>query len=113
MRIIVVMIINPDINECLQGLCDQNCTNTNGSYTCNCTAGFTLDSDGHLCNGKYILTAHDTIICFLDINECLTDNGGCGDSSCVNTNGSYSCSCQPGYTLDADGHNCTGILVYS
>ena len=42
-----------------------------------------------------------------DINECASYNGGCSQS-CINTPGSYMCSCSSGYILDIDGHNCTG-----
>ena len=42
-----------------------------------------------------------------DINECGTNNGGCAQN-CTNTDGSYYCSCVPGYVLDGDGHACNG-----
>ena len=51
----------------------------------------------------------------LDINECSIDNGYCS-SLCTNTVGSYICSCESGYILEEDGHNCTGkqsILFYN
>ena len=40
-----------DINECLEGSdnCDQVCSNTDGSYTCSCNPGFTLDSNRRTC----------------------------------------------------------------
>ena len=43
-----------DINECLLGtdLCSQTCSNTVGSYTCGCNTGYTLNSDGQMCDGK-------------------------------------------------------------
>ncbi|XP_078658285.1 uncharacterized protein LOC144903747 [Branchiostoma floridae x Branchiostoma belcheri] len=46
----------------------------------------------------------------MDINECST-NGGHGSCSqvCSNTVGSYSCSCNDGYSLDTDGHACSDI----
>lgn len=41
---------------------------------------------------------------FLDINEC---NGRTKCSQlCMNTIGSYKCTCHNGYTLDMDGHTC-------
>ena len=43
----------------------------------------------------------------LDINECLTNNGGCAHN-CTNYNGTYGCSCASGYTLNANGKSCTG-----
>ena len=45
----------------------------------------------------------------LDLNECSIDNGQCS-SICSNTVGSYICSCDSGYALEDDGHNCTGKL---
>ena len=44
---------------------------------------------------------------FSDINECLTNNGGCAQN-CANTNGSFVCSCNIGYTLNADNRTCAG-----
>ena len=42
-----------DNNECaeIENECDQNCQNTDGSYTCSCNMGYTLDANGHTCNG--------------------------------------------------------------
>ena len=45
----------------------------------------------------------------LDINECSVYNGGC-NQTCTNTVGSYFCDCSEGYVLDADKHNCSGII---
>ena len=42
-----------------------------------------------------------------DINECSTNNGGC-EHACANTDGSYVCSCNRGYELAANNHNCVG-----
>ena len=41
-----------DVNECTENVCAQSCTNTNGSYTCSCYAGYTLESD-NTCEGMY------------------------------------------------------------
>ena len=43
-----------DIDECLEDIdgCGQRCSNTVGSYTCNCNSGYRLDSDRHTCNGN-------------------------------------------------------------
>ena len=45
----------------------------------------------------------------LDINECLTDNGGCAHN-CNNTAGSYQCYCEDGYKLNSDDHTCDGKI---
>lgn len=46
----------------------------------------------------------------LDINECAS-NGGRGpcDQICTNTNGSFLCSCQLGYTQN--GYSCIGESI--
>ena len=48
-----IIYFNPDVNECDvdNGGCSQICTNTNGSFTCECNDGYQLDSDGTTCNG--------------------------------------------------------------
>ena len=40
-----------------------------------------------------------------DINECLTNNGGC-DHICINNQGSFECSCNTTYTLAKDNETC-------
>ena len=45
-----------------------------------------------------------------DINECNDgENGGC-QFQCVDTTGSYYCSCPTGFTLAYDLHGCEGML---
>ncbi len=43
-----------DIDECAgPNICQlQVCTNTEGSFTCGCEAGYVLDSDSPTCSGK-------------------------------------------------------------
>ena len=50
------------------------------------------------------------IILISDINECLSDNGGC-HHNCHNSVGSYSCSCTNGYQLNSNGYTCEGRYV--
>lgn len=41
----------------------------------------------------------------VDVDECMKTPDVC-DHSCVNSDGSYKCSCNQGYVLDPDGHRC-------
>ena len=43
---------NTDINECrVSTTCEQNCTDTDGSYSCTCNTGYSLASDLRSCLG--------------------------------------------------------------
>ena len=48
---------------------------------------------------------------FLDIDECLTNNGGCAHS-CINNVGSFTCQCRPGHVLDYNGKTCSGTFLF-
>lgn len=52
-----------DIDEC-SGVspCDQQCTNTQGSFVCSCGNGFQLDDDGSTCNRKDIMQLAQVIV---------------------------------------------------
>ena len=52
-----------DIDECLSNPCDANadCSNTAGSFTCKCNAGF--EGDGLTCKGMVLVT-------FLSVKFC-------------------------------------------
>ncbi|XP_067900490.1 thrombomodulin [Heterodontus francisci] len=39
-----------DIDECNSGLCDQDCTNSFGSFKCDCQEGYQLQADGTSCD---------------------------------------------------------------
>ena len=43
----------------------------------------------------------------IDVDECYEETDGC-QQECVNTNGSYYCTCRIGYRLTSDGYNCEG-----
>lgn len=109
-----------DINECSIGTsgCGQYCTNTNGSYECSCSIGYTIDTNGHACNGnvcivyKYNKDKPYIYTHCADINECLNNHGGC-DQVCHNTVGSYDCYCDFGYALNSNLHSCDGKNMHS
>ena len=44
----------------------------------------------------------------VDINECNINNGNCSQN-CTNTIGSYSCSCNVGFSLHLDNTTCVGM----
>ncbi|CAL1527991.1 unnamed protein product [Lymnaea stagnalis] len=68
-----------NINECDNKPCEHGCTDTPGSYRCDCRPGFILN--GTRCT---------------DIDEC--GQSPC-NQICTNTPGSYTCSCSLGYAL--------------
>ena len=95
-----------DINECALNIsgCNQNCTNTIGSYFCSCYPGYEIKNDNRTCVGKELtmLCLHvDTdntrnssviliqlILCisfviFVDIDDCVRNISGC-NQSCTN-----------------------------
>ena len=102
---------SPDIDECADDIdgCDHVCNNDVGSYRCSCNVGYRLDPDLHGCNGKrQILIPEDYVVHIItDIDECAEGTGQCVHN-CHNTIGSYTCSCNTGYRLNADGFTCVG-----
>ncbi|XP_038063640.1 epidermal growth factor-like protein 7 [Patiria miniata] len=50
--------------------------------------------------------------CHEDVDECETDSHGC-HHRCMNSEGSFTCSCHPGFTLDEDGQSCSICLTCS
>ena len=101
-----------DIDECLEGSsdCQQVCINTAGNYSCSCRSGYELDdNDGKSCLGTSAVSSTfwwEILWVFLDINEC--ERGVDCRQTCDNTNGSYSCGCFPGYSLESNGRDCRG-----
>ena len=47
---------------------------------------------------------------FLDIDECSEGIFGCSQG-CINSVGSYFCTCQTGYYLDSDNTTCLGLCT--
>ena len=52
----IISLFVIDLNECGEdnGGCNQLCTNQGGYHQCHCLFGFTLNSDGRICDGKMI-----------------------------------------------------------
>ena len=91
--------------------------NLNGSFTCDCTEGWT----GQYCeigtlnisnsNREYTFPLHfleflKSCRSFTDIDECLTLQCGYG-GTCNNLNGSFVCECPSGYF----GSPCEGTIT--
>ena len=77
-----------ELNKC-QPLCTDSCQNggrCTGPNMCSCTKGW---------------TGHD---CSIDVNECRLNETLC-QQNCENTEGSYTCSCYPGFYKDPSNSN--------
>lgn len=112
-------LAHTDINEC-QGtaLCPANstCLNTFGSFVCVCNDGFVKKES--VCIGKnasflglistaYILTwQHQPHICTADVDECRFNESCPEHSTCMNSFGSFTCTCNDGYMRN--GSVCIG-----
>ena len=53
---------------------------------------------------------HANIFYTIDINECASTSDCHAHAICMNTVGSYVCTCMEGYT--GDGKDCTGNIIY-
>ncbi|XP_036098047.1 adhesion G protein-coupled receptor E5 isoform X2 [Molossus molossus] len=90
-----------DINECgppSTVSCGKfaDCQNTEGSYYCTCNPGYELVSGAT----KFSNESENTC---QDIDECQLNPGICKSRRiCVNTQGSYTCKCPPGFELNRE-----------
>nr|XP_054757136.1 thrombospondin-4-like [Lytechinus pictus] len=100
-----------DINECTESdpcFSSDGCTNLEPGYVCDrCPAGY----HGDIIHGYGLNQTRDNRQVCTDINECLTDNGGCdANAYCNNTEGSFQCGeCLPGYLQV--GNNEVGCML--
>ncbi|KAF2978190.1 hypothetical protein EK904_006755 [Melospiza melodia maxima] len=105
-----------DINECQQrSVCTNGrCRNTEGSFRCICSQGYSLSSTGDQCEdcfgafqtaqelmvavaALHHLACHNSCLFISDVDECLQDSNVCLRGSCINTEGSYKCTCPDGF----------------
>ena len=66
---------------------------------------YTIVTVGFFIHLFTVLTKCLSIISLLDINECAFGSSQCSQL-CINTQGSFTCGCQPGFRLDFDGRGC-------
>ena len=100
-----------DVDECQTNNagCNQTCTDTYGSFECSCGTGYKLAVDDLDCDGNNLTfkCMKFRSSCFIDVDECQTNNGGC-NQTCTDTYGSFECSCGTGYILAVDNLDCDG-----
>ena len=49
--VMVSIVFRPDIDECVSSPCSQKCENVEGSYQCQCYAGFSMNKTTGKCAG--------------------------------------------------------------
>ena len=77
--IIATIFFTTDIDECVANTddCSQLCSNNDGSFTCGCNPGYTLDTDGVTCSGKIseITLLNTLAICSACVIELICKQG--------------------------------------
>jgi fibulin 1/2 len=116
-----------DVDECEaeSHSCSHGCMNTQGSYKCTCPDMYKLGQDERTCekipdctceNGGTCNSLRECVCpsgfqgshCETDVNECKTGRHTCSHS-CVNTRGSYKCTCPKGLTLQENNRTCEDV----
>ncbi|XP_025084650.1 fibrillin-1-like isoform X2 [Pomacea canaliculata] len=86
-----------DVDECkaLPNACPPGwiCTNTNGSYKCDCPPGYVNSTVNNTC---------------VDIDECSSYTSNC-PQSCQNLPGTFQCTCNPGFMYINNTNKCEDI----
>ena len=56
----------------------------------------------------FLLVVYNILCVCTDNNECMSDNTNNCQHICLNTPGSYSCTCNIGFRLNSDNMTCSG-----
>ena len=124
-NVAVLSYDDTDIDECAAGEnnCSVNaiCSDIVGgedSFQCTCNTGYT--GNGVNCTSEKVKIIHACTVSFYlyffyiytDIDECSSNSDNCAEqATCSDTEGSFLCSCNTGYS--GDGINCNGIVIIS
>ena len=112
-----VQVLNSptDIDECSTDTlnnCDINagCMDIDGSFLCLCSDGYT--GNGTDCEGMSFIhfeAVELSIYFIVDVDECVLNVPCDANALCTNTNGSFECMCNAGYT--GYGLVCSGMAL--
>ena len=123
--------VDTDIDECTDPAVLLNCSaaenlecnNMDGSFTCDCKAGYSRQSSGQ-CEGNTAFLKHYECLNSrskhiasesTDVNECMdTSSHTCpqaGNEDCQNTDGSFACICKIGFRRIDTNQQCLGKCV--
>jgi hypothetical protein len=104
----ILYVICP-LADCTEKPCLENfvCSAPN---TCICQDGWKGDDCTIGNNGTYLYLYDCHVL--VDIDECTSGSSLCEvQDSCINTKGSYECSCGSDYVLALDGRRCLGSVT--
>ena len=96
-----------------EGQCEDSLPTLALKSECCCSVGLAWGSPCHTCTKEDCdcprgSARTDGKSC-QDVNECLLDPGICKGGTCVNTEGSFSCLCPLGLSLDPGGTECLDL----
>ena len=100
---------NPNDCAANPNACEHVCHTHNDSYYCSCYSGYRLASNGRTCDGQLFYNCKAVLNLLTEIDECSEGISSC-NMQCINTIGSYYCTCFTGFHLMNDNYTCKGNL---